>query len=423
MGNYLQSPALEKHTDGGVGPGFKWGGAGMQGWRNNMEDAHIMQPELCDRLKTFSFFTVFDGHSGKVYADKVAAEFVAYLLERKPFDTLKDGDPYDINEIKETIRQAFLDYDTMAQSDKAIQECHAGCTVTGVLLTPKHFFFYNIGDSRSFIVRGTDEIVFSTADHKPSNDEERRRIEAAGGFLKAGRVNGMLAVSRALGDFELKSSFNMQQIEQKVSAEADVTCIDRDTQDNFILICCDGVFDVQRNDELLDYITARLPTKYELKDLMEELIDYCCFKGSKDNMSAIILHFNDSPLPLGREPEAKEEDDWNINMKKNVENYVTEKFTDGRSAFNWENCYKTLQMRHGEMFDKIPEQFGKLVLKKGMIYLEFLKHTERVREKRALEARQKMEADKRRRDAERTRRRAAGEPESSDEDDDFSDFI
>lgn len=80
-------------------------------------------------------------------------------------------------------------------------------------------------------------------------------------------------------------------------------------------------------------------------------------------------------------------------------------------------------MRHGEMFDKIPEQFGKLVLKKGMIYLEFLKHTERVREKRALEARQKMEADKRRRDAERTRRRAAGEPESSDEDDDFSDFI
>lgn len=130
-------------------------------------------------------------------------------------------------------------------------------------------------------MRGTDEIVFSTADHKPSNDEERRRIEAAGGFLKAGRVNGMLAVSRALGDFELKSSFNMQQIEQKVSAEADVTCIDRDTQDNFILICCDGVFDVQRNDELLDYITARLPTKYELKDLMEELIDYCCFKVNR----------------------------------------------------------------------------------------------------------------------------------------------
>ena len=40
-------------------------------------------------------------------------------------------------------------------------------------------------------------------------------------------------------------------------------------------------------------------------------------------MSAIILHFNDSPLPLGREPEAKEEDDWNINMKKNVESTIS----------------------------------------------------------------------------------------------------
>ena len=68
-------------------------------------------------------------------------------------------------------------------------------TGNGVLITPKHFFFFNIGDSRSFLVRSKD-IFFVTNDHKPYFTDEHSRILAAGGRVQNNRVNGTLAVSR-----------------------------------------------------------------------------------------------------------------------------------------------------------------------------------------------------------------------------------
>jgi len=43
-------------------------------------------------------------------------------------------------------------------------------------------------------------------DHKPDNPGELARIQRSGGFVEDGRVNGMLALSRALGDFEYKNN-------------------------------------------------------------------------------------------------------------------------------------------------------------------------------------------------------------------------
>ena len=71
-------------------------------------------------------------------------------------------------------------------------------TATGVLITPKHFFFFNIGDSRTLLIRNR-EVAFASHDHKPTNDDEKRRIENAGGRVMIQRINGSLAVSRALG--------------------------------------------------------------------------------------------------------------------------------------------------------------------------------------------------------------------------------
>jgi len=50
------------------------------------------------------------------------------------------------------------------------------------------------------------QAVDLSTDHKPNDMEERRRIYTAGGHVEDSRVNGMLALSRALGDFEYKSN-------------------------------------------------------------------------------------------------------------------------------------------------------------------------------------------------------------------------
>ena len=101
---------------------------------------------------------------------------------------------------------------------------HSFSTATGVLVTPKHFFMMNIGDSRSVVCR-KNAFFFATEDHKPTHYSERMRIEKAGGHVSQNRVNGQLAVSRALGDFEMKRNNACDQISQLVSPEADVTGI------------------------------------------------------------------------------------------------------------------------------------------------------------------------------------------------------
>ena len=62
------------------------------------------------------------------------------------------------------------------------------------------------------------EAVTLSNDHKPYDDEEKTRIEAAGSTVKFNRVNGDLAVSRALGDFVYKRCDRVPPERQAVTA-------------------------------------------------------------------------------------------------------------------------------------------------------------------------------------------------------------
>ena len=90
-------------------------------------------------------------------------------------------------------------------------------TATGVLITPKHYFVFNVGDSRSLLVRDR-KVFFASNDHKPVNEEEKKRIEKAGGKVIIQRINGSLAVSRALGDFEYKQRNDMVMVYRRLPA-------------------------------------------------------------------------------------------------------------------------------------------------------------------------------------------------------------
>lgn len=96
-------------------------------------------------------------------------------------------------------------------------------------------------------------------DHKPQNEGktpphsslsfhhlrllvgEKARICAAGGFVDFGRVNGNLALSRAIGDFEFKKSAELSPEQQIVTAFPDVIAHSITDDDEFLVIACDGM--------------------------------------------------------------------------------------------------------------------------------------------------------------------------------------
>jgi protein phosphatase 2C family protein 2/3 len=77
-------------------------------------------------------------------------------------------------------------------------------------------------------------------DHKPTNKEETARITAAGGFVEFSRVNGNLALSRAIGDFEFKQNFTLPPEQQIVTADPEITSHTIDGEEEFLVLACDG---------------------------------------------------------------------------------------------------------------------------------------------------------------------------------------
>ncbi len=96
-------------------------------------------------------------------------------------------------------------------SDGSVIADVAGCTACLVLLAKEgdskyHVYCANVGDSRAILVLpNKNEVIVLSEDLKPELEEEKERIEAAGGYVKHNRVDGSLNMSRALGDHDLKN--------------------------------------------------------------------------------------------------------------------------------------------------------------------------------------------------------------------------
>jgi protein phosphatase 1B len=120
---------------------------------------------------------------------------------------------------------------------------------------------------------------FSTRDHKPIMPDEKERIQRAGGSVMIQRVNGSLAVSRALGDFEYKNVEGKGQCEQLVSPEPEIFIEEReDARDEFLVLACDGVWDVMTNEEICSFVASRMALTDDLEVIANQVIDTCLFK-------------------------------------------------------------------------------------------------------------------------------------------------
>ncbi|KIH62595.1 protein phosphatase 2C [Ancylostoma duodenale] len=174
------------------------------------------------------------------------------------------------------------------------------------------------GDSRAVVSR-KDEGSFGTEDHKPYHDKERERIVGAGGSVMIQRINGSLAVSRAFGDFEYKNVPGLEPNKQLVSPEPDVYVLERQKdKDEFLVVACDGIYDVMENEELCRFVESRL----HVCDDLNQVLDACLSKGSRDNMTMIVVCFDAAPS-IDKEKVASEAT-WKAQMLTAINDIITE---------------------------------------------------------------------------------------------------
>jgi len=136
-------------------------------------------------------------------------------------------------------------------------------------------------------------------DHKPDNEEEKRRIEAAGGFVEESRVNGSLALSRAMGDFEYKQKDDMPFTEQAVTVDPEVRTVARQTNDAFVILACDGIWDCLTSEECVTQVRESLTTVTEdapVTPIIESMFDRIIAKDilssagvGTDNMTCVVV--------------------------------------------------------------------------------------------------------------------------------------
>jgi len=256
--------------------------------------------------KAVAWFGVFDGHAGSTVSDKAQGKLLKCIQDTQHFNKYIQKETDITKEeftqgIKKGVQEGFLAFDEKMRDLLALsEEDNSGSTAVCALVTHKYIVLVNCGDSRGLIcTKGAPSLA--TIDHKPTDEEEKRRIEKAGGKVVNGRVEGSLAVARALGDFEYKKVKEIGPTQQMVSPEPDIYIKEIDPEDEFIVLACDGVWDVMNNNEICKYISSRLKVTNNLETLAEEVLDTCLHKDSKDNMTIIIVTFPGAPKP---DPEA-----------------------------------------------------------------------------------------------------------------------
>ncbi|PTD03168.1 Protein phosphatase 2C 3 [Fusarium culmorum] len=309
MGQTLSEPVVEKTSEKGEDERLIYGVSAMQGWRISMEDAHTTVLDL-DTAKThdskLSFFGVFDGHGG----DKVAL-FTGQNIHNIIFkqDTFKSGD------YAQGLKDGFLATDRAILNDPKYEEEVSGCTACVSLIAGNKLYVANAGDSRGVLgIKGRAKPL--SQDHKPQLENEKNRITAAGGFVDFGRVNGNLALSRAIGDFEFKKSAELSPENQIVTAYPDVEQHDLTDEDEFLVLACDGIWDCQSSQAVVEFVRRGIAAKQELEKICENMMDNCLASNSEtggvgcDNMTMCIIGFLNG----------KSKDEWYEEIARRVAN-------------------------------------------------------------------------------------------------------
>lgn len=257
---------------------FGYGVAAAIGQRPYMEDRHLVAGELSGH-PTASLYAVFDGHAGPLAADHCVARMVP-LLTAQDFARTPER----------ALTTAFeqCDAEFLRMANAARPPIDDGTTAVAALVLWGHkLYVANAGDSRAVLVHKNGRASALSDDHKPNRQDEWTRIREAGGtvlFHGVWRVGGILAVSRAIGDRMLKPW---------VTARPEVRAWTLGSNDRFLVLASDGIFDVLGNKDVAEIVTACASAQAAADALVEQAL----YHGSADNVTALVVDLT-QPNPV-----------------------------------------------------------------------------------------------------------------------------
>lgn len=266
-----------------------YGLGAVQGKRPTMEDAHAAYLELPQNPHV-AFFGVYDGHAGDESSTYVA-ECLHDEIDRALARAQSTAD------WAAAVTSAFSTVDENLMDESESMMWTSGTTVVCAAFhkEERELWVANLGDSRCVLARhdqGGPKVVAEplSSDHKPWVEGEIQRIERAGCRVTEGRINGTHAMSRAMGDFELKNNINLDMRDQAISNEPEIRKVGVATDELFVVLACDGLFDVMTDQEVVEWVYDRLAsTNDDLDTIAERLAHHAVDIGSTDNVSVLIV--------------------------------------------------------------------------------------------------------------------------------------
>mmetsp|Transcript_45408 Transcript_45408/g.114290 ORF Transcript_45408/g.114290 Transcript_45408/m.114290 type:complete len:709 (+) Transcript_45408:113-2239(+) len=226
------------------------------------------------------FAAVYDGHGGAKCAEFALEELSGHLFCQEDFTPqgVLDGAM-----VKKCMEASYLHVEEEWKKLARSGPLQDGTTAVTVALVNNQLVCGNVGDSRAVMSR-SGEAVRLSVDHKPYLEEEKDRIHASGGTVYnwgrgVYRVDNNLAVSRSLGDIELKEP------KELVSAVPYVYQDSLTPDDQFLILASDGLWDVKSDQEAVKIVVKNEGCPHSASRVM---VEKCARRVNADNTTVIV---------------------------------------------------------------------------------------------------------------------------------------
>ena len=262
--------------------------ASLQGIRESNEDEHIIIQNLKSSkkdLNNINLLGVFDGHGGSLVSKFLKENLYKYFLKKNKNPVFKDN--------KTTIKYIHNVYNHLQNKIKKEKYSKYSGSTALVAIQTKYrkknsLWVINTGDCRSVICNRYNIAVQLTKDHKPNSLEERKRILGLNGKINFDgddwRVKD-LSLSRAFGDTDATPFVTHQPQIYKYKLSA---------SDKFIILACDGLWDVLSNQEVVNFILEyknKIDPEKDNINIAQKLAQFAIDSGSSDNITIILEFF------------------------------------------------------------------------------------------------------------------------------------